>query len=553
MTSSPLYPDAVADPRRRDYLPPRRILYATAGDLAPDNPERLLTAGERQAQAEFQGPLCRLLPGAAILLDFGRELNGGVRLVTPASAGQVRTVRVRFGESAGEAMGTPNNDHAIHDTRLDLPPMGATEIGNTGFRFVRLDVPADAPAPLELAGVWAVALYRDLPYAGSFRCSDERLNQVWQTGAYTVHLNMQDYIYDGIKRDRLVWLGDLHPEVRVITTVFDDTALVPASLDFVRDRTPLPQFMNGISSYSVWWVIIQHDWYWHRGDLDYLKAQRDYLLRLLRQLAGYVGADGAETLPGGGFFDWPSNDNPVAIHAGMQALLAWGFAAGERLCRWLGEEAAAQACAAAHGRLSAHRPEAGNSKQANAFLALAGLADPGRVNREVLARDPFSGLSTFLGYYVLQARALAGDQAGALEVIRRYWGGMLDRGATTFWEDFDLAWLPGAGRIDALPLPGQKDLHADFGRYCYQGLRHSLCHGWAGGPTAWLSEQLLGAVPLAPGFAAARVQPQLFGLDWVQGTVPTPHGPLVVTAERRGDGSVARDVKVPSGVRLAEA
>lgn len=25
----------------------------------------------------------------------------------------------------------------------------------------------------------------------------------WLTGAYTVHLNMQDYLWDGIKRDRL--------------------------------------------------------------------------------------------------------------------------------------------------------------------------------------------------------------------------------------------------------------------------------------------------------------------------------------------------------------
>ena len=32
---------------------------------------------------------------------------------------------------------------------------------------------------------------------------------------------------------------------------------------------------------------------------------------------------------------------------------------------------------------------------------------------------------------------------------------MLDRGATTFWEDFDLEWLDGSGRIDELPKEGQ--------------------------------------------------------------------------------------------------
>ncbi|MFQ8806497.1 MAG: hypothetical protein ACLR8Y_17180 [Alistipes indistinctus] len=53
--------------------------------------------------------------------------------------------------------------------------------------------------------------YRDIPYLGSFRSSDPRLDSIWMTGAYTVHLNMQDYLWDGIKRDRLVWMGDAHP------------------------------------------------------------------------------------------------------------------------------------------------------------------------------------------------------------------------------------------------------------------------------------------------------------------------------------------------------
>ncbi len=127
---------------------------------------------------------------------------------------------------------------------------------------------------------------------------------------------------------------------------------------------------------------------------------------------------------------------------------------------------------------------------------------------------------------MLEARALAGDLAGCLDVIRQYWGGMLDRGATTFWEDFDLRWLEDSGRIDAATPAGKKDLHADFGGYCYTGLRRSLCHGWAAGPTAWLSEHLLGVTPLAPGFKKARVRPQAAGLDWVRGTYPTPYGPI---------------------------
>jgi hypothetical protein len=63
---------------------------------------------------------------------------------------------------------------------------------------------------------------------------------------------------------------------------------------------------------------------------------------------------------------------------------------------------------------------------------------------------------------------------------------MLDLGATTFWEDFDFAWTDNAARIDELVPAGKKDVHGGYGAYCYIGFRHSLCHGWASGPTAWL-------------------------------------------------------------------
>lgn len=58
---------------------------------------------------------------------------------------------------------------------------------------------------------------------------------------------------------------------------------------------------------------------------------------------------------------------------------------------------------------------------------------------------------------------------------------MLDMGATTFWEDFDMDWMENAARIDQIVPAGKKDIHGDYGAYCYRGFRHSLCHGWASG------------------------------------------------------------------------
>ena len=111
---------------------------------------------------------------------------------------------------------------------------------------------------------------------------------------------------------------------------------------------------------------------------------------------------------------------------------------------------------------------------------------------------------------------------------------MLDFGATTFWEDFDLAWTANCFPIDALPVPGKQDLHGDFGQFCYKGLRHSLCHGWSGGPAAFLAERILGITPASPGFRTAKVQPKLAGLKHIAGSVPTPYGPITVEADATG-------------------
>jgi len=446
-------------------------------------------------------------------------------------------------------MGAPNNDHAMHDLTVDLPWHGTAEIGNTGFRFVRVDVLGENTI-VELRGVPAVSVYRDLPWRGAFRCNDDRLNRIWETGAYTVQLNMQDYVWDGIKRDRLVWLGDMHPEVRVICSVFDDDGVVPASLDLARDNTPLPGCINGISSYSLWWIIIQRDWFFYKGNRDYLQAQREYLVRLLRQFMGYVDPAGRETLPPVRFLDWPTSEDEAAKHAGLQGLLSWALAAGAELCEVLGESACAADCRNVRARMRAHVPAAGRNKQANALLVLGGLMDPVCTNDAALAVRPLSGLSTFYGYYVLEARARAGDFVGALNVIRSYWGAMLDFGATTFWEDFDLDWIRNASPIDELPVAGKDDLHADFGNYCYKGLRHSLCHGWAGGPTAWLGAHILGVQPAAPGCSQVTVKPNLGDLEWAEGALPTPRGPVRVRHEKGGTGGIHTELELPPGVTV---
>lgn len=558
------------DTRVREYLSPVKILWTQNAELI-SNVDYLLREGNGQADLT-NSHICVMKSTAnehpAILLDFGKELHGGLQIVTgmPSSHEPVR-IRVRFGESASEAMceidgeNGATNDHAVRDFVTTVPWLGVKEMGNSGYRFVRIDL-LDDNAQLHLKEVRAISVYRDLPYRGSFKCNDERLNKIWQTGAYTVHLNMQEYLWDGIKRDRLVWMGDLHPEIMTVSHVFGYNDVVPKSLDLARDITPLPNWMSGMYTYSIWWVIIQRDWYYFHGDEEYLKKQRDYLVGLLDILLGKVDENGFET-SGGGFLDWPSNANKPAMQAGTQALMMIAMNSGRQLCEVLGEAEMAKRCAECYDRMvkaapavceryfkNAQEPTAPGSKQGASLLAIAGALDAKKANDEVVAIEGPRGFSTFYGYYMLEAMAKAGNYEGAMDVIRNFWGAMLDMGATTFWEDFNVDWLENAAPIDALVPEGKKDIHGDFGAYCYVGFRHSLCHGWASGPTSWLSRHVLGVEVVEPGCKVVRIAPNLGDLEWAEGSFPTPYGDIKLSHKKGADGKVVSKIDIPKGVKV---
>ncbi len=546
---------AVKSPLSNFVVQPERIVWTSGDGVA--NAENLLKPHSGQAVLKEPMPPLVVQPGGGLVLDFGVEIAGSVELFTTMAAGkEMPSIRVRFGESVAEAMAEigergAQNDHALRDMTVKVPWLGKTTLGPSGFRFVRIDN-ADPKIPLELSQVRAILTIRDVPYVGSFKCSDERLNKIWETGAYTVQLNMQDYLWDGIKRDRLVWLGDMHPEVSVIDAVFGYNEVVPKSLDMTRDVTPVTEWMNGISSYSMWWILIHEDWYLHHGNLDYLKQQQAYLTALLMRLTTYVDADGVEKLDGMRFLDWPTADNPVAVHEGLQAMMTLTMESGARLCKILGDNATAQLCLETATRLRKHAPDSSGRKSPAALLAIAGFRDAKEVSDNVLKKEGPSDLSTFYGFYVLNALAKSGDVETGLDFISKYWGGMIDMGATTFWEDFDLAWTKDAGRIDEPVAEGKKDLHGDFGAYCYVGFRHSFCHGWAGGPTAWLSRNVLGVTPVAPGCAQVRIAPKLGHLAWAEGTYPTPKGAIHVRHDKQTDGSIRSTIQLPEGIEKVE-
>lgn len=548
------------DTRARVYLTPHKIVwkYDKDGTLL-SGADNLLLPGNGQSVLSTDNPCILKSTGTdkpSLLLDFGKEIQGGIQIVTGQSASHdpVR-VRIRFGESVSEAMcdidgkNGAGNDHAMRDFTLSLPWLGVTEAGNSGFRFVRIDL-LDNNVEVILKEIRAISVYQDIPYVGSFRSNDERLNKIWQTGAYTVHLNMQDYLWDAIKRDRLVWVGDLHPEVMTVNTVFGFNDVVPKSLDLARNTTPLPQWMNGISSYSMWWILIHRDWYYYHGDLPYLEQQRPYMMELLALLMTKIDETGKETLDSR-FLDWPSSPNKTGVDAGLQAMMVLTFNAGAELCDILNEPDMAEKCRNTVTSLKKYVPDPNGLKQAIALMSIADIIPSDTADQQV-SRNGAEGFSTFYGYYMLQAQAKAGNYQGALDCIRSYWGAMLDLGATTFWEDFDLDWMENASRIDEMPEEGKVDVHKTYGGYCYTGYRHSFCHGWSSGPTSWLSEHVLGVQVVEPGCKTVRITPHLGDLEWVEGSFPTPYGPIKVRHEKQPDGKIKSDIQAPDEVKIIQ-
>ena len=568
-------PNETVDPRVRTFVDPVRIVWKTeqvaeySGRCAVKNEQSLLVPKKGQVPETGWGRNegCQLVNSGnvpSIVLDFGRELHGGLHLAMGMSSLRNARVRIRFGESVAETFSDAfsgakgaGNDHAIRDSELLLPTMGAREIGNTGFRFVRIDLLTPGTAVFE--SVRAISLMRPMEQVGAFKSSDERLNRVWETAVRTVHLCCQDYLWDGIKRDRLVWMGDTHPETMGVLSVFGAADVLPASLDYMVATTPADKWMNTMPTYTLWWIRNFAEWYRYTGDKAYLAKHADYLEKTFDHVLTGFGKSGQWTA--GNFLDWPTRHNEAAGTAGTQGLALVTARETLFLAEELGRPALAEKARGMIAKLENLKLEPHGAKSAAALLALAGLRDPKEMYAEVLGRNGHVGVSTFYGYYMLEAMSAAGEDQRALDTVRDYWGAMLDVGATSFWEDFNISWTNNCFHIDEVPagaatlgrvppVSGTVDVHGDYGEFCYRGFRHSLCHGWSCGPAAWCIHHVLGLQALDVGGRTVRVKPFLGDLAWAEGALATPMGPVHVRHVKQPDGTIETKINAPTGVKI---
>ena len=292
----------------------------------------------------------------------------------------------------------------------------------------------------------------------------------------------------------------------------------------------------------MWWLIILSENYFQGGDRKFAEEQLPYVQGLLEQLGKYIREDGSTSFSNN-FIDWPTHyeeggDERKAYDelAGVNYLFRIALNATSKLLRALDKDDGI--CEKMTEKLKRKSYEVKAYKQIAALGVWAG--EKTEHNYRLITEGGAAGVSTFMSYPILSAVAEYGEYDKAFAILKEYYGGMLEMGATTFWEDFDLSWTKNASRIDGFPKPGEKDIHGDYGAFCYTGFRHSLCHGWASGVIAYLTETVLG------------IEPHLSGLKHVKGSYPCGNGVLEVEYMVNEKGEIESRIIAPVGIELVK-
>ena len=111
----------------------------------------------------------------------------------------------------------------------------------------------------------------------------------------------------------------------------------------------------------------------------------------------------------------------------------------------------------------------------------------------VICNDKVEKITTkYMRFYELEALLKEGKYAYVFDEIKNYWGGMVDMGATTFWEMYK----PDEKKPLCFESYGRK-----YGK--------SLCHAWGSTPIYLIGKYYLGLVPTKIGYKEFKLTPQL--------------------------------------------
>lgn len=462
------------------------------------------------------------------LIDFGKETFGFIKLHGLSGKGKLQ---LYYGESREEALSAAHCE-TYDELELDIDEKTDSILPlSKAFRYVHVQ----KDAGVRYDSVSMLYEYLPLKERGSFRCSDEQVNRIYDISKYTFQLNTREFFIDGIKRDRWIWSGDAYQSYLMNYYLYFDSAAVTRTLMALRGKDPVSSHINTIMDYTFYWFLGIYDYYQYTGDQTFIRQFYPRMQRLMEYCLSRRNENGMmEGLAGDWIFiDWAEGLSKKG-EVSFEQLLFCRSLETMRLCADLVKDTVG---AATYGQLAADlraklfryywngeafvhsridgKPTTNVTRYTNMFAIFFDYLDAEQrqsVKQNVLLNSNIQKITTpYMRFYELEALCAMGEQAYVLKEMKDYWGGMLDLGATSFWEEFN----PAKKGTEHLAMYGRP-----FGK--------SLCHAWGASPLYLLGKYFLGVKPLSPGYETYLVSPETGGLQWIEGKVPVPGGEIRV-------------------------
>ena len=472
-------------------------------------------------------PVSKIQTQGGVLYDFGRESFG--KLVLSNVVPRECIIFVSLGETEEEALDTEESVVVFNAEVMD----GTAVLEPSALRY------AFVPNTTAEYEIYLDFEYLDIPDAGSFKCNDERINKLWQVCAYTLHLNMREAFFDGIKRDRWVWSGDAYQSYFVNYYLTRDKDTIKRTIRMLRGKDPMSTHINTITDYTFLWICSVWDYYFFTGDMDFVKDIYPDMLSALDFIEKRLDENGMYTTRDGDwvFIDWASFDSKEGPICAEQMLLSHSYSAMARCAELLGDGDTAVQCnkRAEYVRERVNKlywdEEKGAfvddytsgrrnvTRHANIFALLFGLTTKEReesIIKNVIYNADIAPIKTpYFEFYELDAMCRIGDFKYVTDMLYSYFCGMLDLGATTIWEEFD----PTKKGVEHYSMYGDK-----YGK--------SLCHAWGASPIYLLGKYALGVRPTSAGYRTFDIVPSLMCFDSFEGYVPILDGGVSVKMDK---------------------
>ena len=541
--------------------------------------------------------------GAALVLDFGKEVGGLVTLHFAGASGSGQQLGLAFSESSlytgpvsdlssGTVFSGSGTDGALATTvggagTYTVP----TDKLRGGFRYLTVFLSSSGWVDLDgvsLAFTGAAGMSDPSAYPNYFYSSDPELNRIWYAGAYTVQMDTiapdagraypppssgwennavigagAGVLTDGAKRDRAVWPGDLGISLPTEYASTDDVVSTKNALNSLYQHQnpstgeleyggPAVNFY-GSDTYHTWTLIGTASYYTYSAD----KAWLDSVWSKYRLGMGFITAkiDGTGLLDVTGDNDW-ARGGQGGENIEANALLYQALTGGAALAQAEGDSADA----GTWQQQAATLKSAANQRLWNAAVGLY-RDNPGST------LYPQDGNSLAVWYGLTDSPAKNTAVAHALAARWNAVGAASpekDGGAIgTFPGSMEVqAHFAAGDDIDALTLVRREwgymlDSPAGTGSTFWEGLRSdgsfdyggtymSLAHGWATGPTSALTFYLLGLAPT--GTSSYDFVPHPGDLAHTEGTITLPQGAVAGSWDYdAAAGTLAEQLTGPQG------